>query len=74
MDAGVWTARGIGELHRLVQSLAKQGYRIVTVFDTLPDNYHVVFQKEASRESLCEDEGCPHYGIPHICVNNNKKG
>lgn len=21
-----------------------------------------------NRESLCEDEGCPHRGVPHICI------
>jgi len=21
-------------------------------------------------EQLCEDEGCPHHGIPHVCVEN----
>jgi hypothetical protein len=29
---------------------------------------------DGTATELCEDEGCPHYGIPHICVNNNKKG
>ncbi|MGQ0595816.1 hypothetical protein [Aquabacterium sp.] len=23
-------------------------------------------------ESLCEDEGCDHHGMPHVCVNNSK--
>ena len=46
MEAGVYTARGIGDLHQLVQNLAQQGFRIVTVIDTQNGDYHVVAQKE----------------------------
>jgi len=46
MSAGVFTARGIAELDQLVQSLAEQGYRIVTVIDTQNGDYHVVAQME----------------------------
>lgn len=24
----------------------------------------------AAVQDLCEDEGCPHHGTPHVCVNN----
>lgn len=24
-------------------------------------------------EQLCEDEGCPHHGIPHVCVENKEE-
>jgi hypothetical protein len=26
--------------------------------------------EEAAKSDLCEDEGCPHHGTPHICVNS----
>lgn len=45
-EAGVYTARGIGDLGRLVASLAEQGFRIVTVIDTQNGDYHVVAQRE----------------------------
>lgn len=46
MEAGVYTARGIHELHLMVMSLAKEGFRIVTVIDTQNGDYHVVAQKD----------------------------
>lgn len=45
-EAGVYTARGIHDLHQLVASLAGQGFRIITVIDTQNGDYHVVAQKE----------------------------
>jgi hypothetical protein len=45
-DAGVFTSRGVVELHQQVRSLALEGYRIVTVIDTQNGDYHVVAQKE----------------------------
>ena len=50
MEAGVYTARGIGELHQMVYNLAKEGFRIVTVIDTQNGDYHVVAQKEATHD------------------------
>lgn len=44
-EAGVYTARGIGELHRMVMSLAEEGFRIITVIDTQNGDYHVVAQR-----------------------------
>ncbi len=44
-EAGVFTARGIAELHQQVAELAAQGFRIVTVIDTQNGDYHVVAQK-----------------------------
>lgn len=46
MEAGVFTARGIGDLHSMVAQLARDGFRIVTVIDTQNGDYHVVAQKE----------------------------
>lgn len=46
MEAGVFTARGIGDLHSLVANLAIDGFRIVTVIDTQNGDYHVVAQKD----------------------------
>lgn len=45
-EAGVYTARGIHELHMMVMSLAGEGFRIITVIDTQNGDYHVVAQKE----------------------------
>ena len=45
-EAGVYTARGVRELHMMVVSLAQEGFRIVTVIDTQNGDYHVVAQKE----------------------------
>ena len=45
-EAGVFTARGVHELHQMVSSLASQGFRIVTVIDTQNGDYHVVAQRE----------------------------
>ena len=50
MEAGVYTARGIGDLHQLVHNLAEQGFRIVAVIDTQNGDYHVVVQKEARHD------------------------
>lgn len=50
MEAGVYTARGIGDLNLLVLNLAQQGFRIITVIDTQNGDYHVVAQKEASHD------------------------
>lgn len=44
-EAGVYTARGIGDLGELVANLAEQGFRIVTVIDTQNGDYNVVAQK-----------------------------
>ena len=46
MEAGVFTARGIGDLHSLVVNLALDGFRIIAVIDTQNGDYHVVAQKE----------------------------
>lgn len=46
MEAGVYTARGIHELHLMVMNLAKEGFRIITVIDTQNGDYHVVAQKD----------------------------
>lgn len=46
MEAGVYTARGMGDLNMLVHNLAKQGFRIIAVIDTQNGDYHVVVQKE----------------------------
>jgi hypothetical protein len=45
-EAGVYTARGIGDLGQLVSNLAQQGYRIVAVIDTQNGDYHVVAQND----------------------------
>ena len=51
-EGGVYTARGIHELHMMVNDLASEGYRIVTVIDTQNGDYHVVAQRSlrAARE------------------------
>ena len=46
-EAGVYTARGVHELHMMVSSLAGEGFRIVTVIDTQNGDYHVVAQRDA---------------------------
>lgn len=48
-EAGVYTARGIHELHQMVHNLAQEGFRIVTVIDTQNGDYHVVAQKETPK-------------------------
>lgn len=48
-EAAVYTARGVFELGQMVESLAQQGFRIVTVIDTQNGNYHVVVQKESEK-------------------------
>lgn len=45
-QAGVFTARGIGDLVQIVVNLAAEGFRIVTVIDTQNGDYHVVAQKD----------------------------
>ena len=50
MEAGVYTARGVGELHSMVYNLAQEGFRIITVIDTHNGDYHVVAQKENKDE------------------------
>lgn len=47
LEAGVYTARGVYELHQMVSSLASQGFRIITVIDTHNGDYHVVAQQDA---------------------------
>lgn len=51
-EAGVYTARGIHELHMTISNLASEGFRIVTVIDTQNGDYHVVAQRSlrAARE------------------------
>ena len=45
-EAGVYSARGIGELDNTVHILAQQGFRIISVFETSEEFYHVVAQME----------------------------
>ena len=45
-QAGVYSARGIGELDQQVMALAQQGFRIITVFEVPEGYYHVVAQQE----------------------------
>lgn len=47
-EGGVYTARGIPELHNMVHSLVQEGFRIITVLDTQNGDYHVVAQKDAT--------------------------
>lgn len=28
----------------------------------------------ARAPAMCDDEGCPHHGIPHYCINNQRTG
>ena len=48
-EAGVYTARGIHELHMQIMALAAEGFRIVSVIDTQNGDYHVVAQKDVAR-------------------------
>lgn len=45
-EGGVYTARGIAELHQQVYALVQEGFRIITVIDTQNGDYHVVAQKD----------------------------
>ncbi len=47
-EAGVYTVRGIGELHQMIHNLAQEGFRIITVIDTQNGDYHVVAQKDVA--------------------------
>jgi len=49
-EAGVFTARGVHELHLMVTNLAQEGFRIVTVIDTQNGDYHVVAQREVEHD------------------------
>lgn len=49
-EAGVYTVRGVHELHMMVSSLAGEGFRIITVIDTQNGDYHVVAQRAARRK------------------------
>jgi hypothetical protein len=53
-EAGVYTARGIHELHQTVASLAAEGFRIITVIDTQNGDYHVVAQHSGAKEASDE--------------------
>ena len=48
-EAGVYTARGVHELHQMITSLAGEGFRIITVIDTQNGDYHVVAQKDEKK-------------------------
>lgn len=48
-EAGVYTARGVYELHQMITSLAGEGFRIITVIDTQNGDYHVVAQKDEKK-------------------------
>lgn len=45
-EAGVYPARGIGDLSMIVSNLSEDGFRIVSVIDTQNGDYQVVAQKE----------------------------
>lgn len=45
-EAGVFTARGVHDLHMQIMALASEDFRIITVIDTQNGDYHVVAQKE----------------------------
>lgn len=49
-EAGVFTARGVHELHLMVANLAQEGFRIVAVIDTQNGDYHVVAQREVNHD------------------------
>lgn len=53
-EAGVYTARGIHELHMMVMSLATDGFRIITVIDTQNGDYHVVAQRDITEAKARE--------------------
>lgn len=50
-EGGIYTARGIGELHSMVYNLSLEGFRVVTVIDTQNGDYHVVAQKAITGET-----------------------
>lgn len=54
-EAGVYTARGMNELHIVVSDLAAQGFRIITVIDTQNGDYHVVAQKLTNAQKEARD-------------------
>ena len=56
VEAGVYTARGIHELHQMVANLARDGFRIITVIDTQNGDYHVVAQQEITYEERLEPQ------------------
>lgn len=49
MEAGVYTARGVHELHMQIACLAAEGFRIIAVIDTQNGDYQVVAQKEIKK-------------------------
>lgn len=55
-EAGLYTARGIGELGQMITNLAQEGFRIVAVIDTQNGDYHVVVQREITYETRLSEE------------------
>lgn len=42
-------------------------------FGTAEDRAKMLVDALNARSSLCQDEGCPHYGTAHVCITRQER-
>ena len=53
----------------IIKKLTDAGYEHAIMEDGTLDMHGIGLQEQ---EDLCEDEGCPQHGIPHVCINTSR--
>jgi hypothetical protein len=53
--------------------LVPVAFRCVSCKEPLLHGYTCICGSDEAEENLCEDEGCPHHGSIHVCLNMKGK-
>jgi len=53
----------------IIKKLTDAGYEHAIMEDGTLDMHGIGLQEQ---EDLCEDEGCPQHGIPHVCIDTSR--
>lgn len=56
---------------RKSEELVEPEYKVEEPQKTEEPETPLQIEDHSSEPELCDDEGCDHYGTPHVCVNNN---
>lgn len=58
--------------NEIKRKLEDAGYQHAFMEDGAIDMHGIGVTRQ--QEQLCEDEGCPHHGTPHVCISHDDVG
>lgn len=57
---------------KAIAPLIKAVVNLAGMFKCDLDEINEFIGKRKQSDELCIDEGCPHHGVEHVCINNHK--